>query len=181
MKLIRLMTVLGLTAAVGIGCVPDPLEGFDNSDAAPSNNQNNVTTGDAGNNNTSTGDAMMMNGGSFTQEFIAVSEILNTNCVIAACHGNPPGAAQTFQVPVNEPTHAELQTALSTTTPAPSGMRLITPNQPTMSEVYVRITLPAGDPQLMGAGTYGAAATPLSMTQIQTIEDWISNGAQYTQ
>lgn len=179
MKLNRQATIcLCVLALTAWGCVPDPLEGFD--DMGPTSNNPNSMPGDGGMNNTP--DMGGGGGNNFNPQFLQVTAILRPNCMLGGCHGNPAGAAQVFLVPTGQnATDAEIQTALSSTTPTNSGNRLITPGDPNTSEIYVRITKPAGDVQLMGAGTYGGAATPLMQADIDTIGNWITAGATYTQ
>lgn len=176
MKLTRLATIcLIATSLASAACVPDKLEGFD--DAGTTTTPNSSTT-DMG---TTPTDMTTMTG-NFNPEFLAVTAIIRPNCLLGGCHGQPPGAAQVFLVGTGtNATDAEIQTILSTSIPGPSGNRMIAAGSPDTSEIYVRVSKTAGDPLLMGAGTYGAAATPLSPAQIETIRAWIANGAIYTQ
>ncbi len=175
MKRTRLPTiVLFSTAIAAAACVPDPLDGFD--DMGTANNNPNAMPGDM----TTTPD--MGGGGNFNPEFLAVTAILRPNCLIGGCHGSPAAVNDPFVV-INGTlaTDAELQTILSSTIPTVSGLRLVTPSNATMSEMFIRVSKPAGDLKLMGAGQYGAAATPLTPAQVTAIQTWIANGATYTQ
>lgn len=174
MQFLRIATA-SLALALATGCVPDPLDGF--ADTGPSNVNPNSNTTDMGPTDTGGG-----GGGTFTPEFLAVAQIMRANCLLGGCHGNPPGAAQYFLVPTGvNATDAEIQAGFQNPSPTSSGNRLITAGNPNTSEIYVRITKPAGDIQLMGAATYGATATPLMAADITTIGNWITNGAVYTQ
>lgn len=176
MKLTRLATIcLFATSLATAACVPDPLEGFDDMGTTTPTNS---TTTDMGGTPTD----MPTMTGSFNPEFLAVTAILRPNCLLGGCHGQPPGAAQVFIVGTGtNATDAEIQTILSSSIPGPSGNRMIAAGSPDTSEIYVRVSKPAGDPLLMGAGTYGAAGTPLTPAQVTTIQTWIANGAIYTQ
>lgn len=180
MKFTRLATIcVTMTAlAAAVACVPDPLEGFGNTtQMPPANNPNGMPGGDTGMTTTDMGGG---GGGNFNPQFLAVSAILKQNCALAGCHGNGAGLVFSVQTGANA-TDAEMQASLSTAVTALNGNRLIEPNNAAESEIYDRINRPAGDIQLMGAGTYGAMATPLTPDQISTIEMWINNGATYTQ
>lgn len=112
--------------------------------------------------------------------FEAVATILRQNCMLGGCHGNPPGAAAVFVVPTGQnATAAEVAETLSSAVPTNSGNRLISPGSPERSELYLRITKPSGDVQLMGKGAYGSAATPLDQAEIEAIEAWIGAGAPF--
>ena len=115
----------------------------------------------------------------FDPQFVQVANIIRTNCALAGCHGMGSGAVHTYVTGTNA-TLAEVQAGLSTPLPVPgTGNVLIAPGAPQMSEIYIRITKPLGDPILMGQGTYGAVAVPLEPDDIGTIEEWISAGAIY--
>lgn len=175
MKRNRLATISLTVVAMGAAaCVPDPLEGFDDMGLTPNSNMN----GDMG----PVGDMPPgNNGGGFNTEFVAVHAVITQNCLLAGCHGMGSGAVFTV-ITGQQATPGELQSALETIIPAPgTGNRLIVARSPAMSEIYLRITKPAGDLGLMGQQTYGAMAVPLSPEQISTIETWITNGAIYTQ
>lgn len=163
-------------------CVPEPLEGLedagDNTNGDPMNNDMGTV-----NSNTTTGS----NGGtgSFDTEFVAVSQILTSNCAsTSGCHdaGNMPFATSAFQITGGS--NAEpgaVQSAIDGVSANTSPNMLIAPNSAAMSEIYIRITKESDDPQLMGQGAFGAAADPLPADQITTIESWINNGANYMQ
>ena len=168
MKPLRLPILIIASLALAVGCAPDPLEGFSDLEVgAPTNNGT-----DAGANNATTGDGGgMTTAGGFTQEFLAIAEIMTANCGQANCHG--PGANGVFSMPAGvNATPAEVQAALSVTTPTVSGNRLIVPSSPDMSEIHVRLTKPAGDILLM-------PAAGLPPTQIEQVRTWIANGAIY--
>ena len=175
MKLTRVATVCLLACALAASaCVPDPLDAFAGDTGTTPNP--NAMTGDM------TGTPDMGNPtGTFTPQFQAVAAILRTNCLNMACHGPSP-LATVFLAPqgVNS-TDGDVQTALSSQNLTIAGTRLIAPSSPTTSEIYLRITKPVGDIQLMGAGTYGVGATPLAAADIMAIETWIAGGAIYTQ
>lgn len=178
MKLTHWITFLGFVSVATYGCVPEPLEGFGDAGTNPPNNTSNNTGADMGGGGGDTGG--MNNTGAFTPEFVQVAEIMRANCGLAACHGPSPNGQFGFPTGTNA-TPAEIQSALQVTTPAASGNRLIAPNSSVTSEIFVRINLPAGDPQMMGAMTYGATGTKLQPAQITTVQTWIDGGAVYTQ
>lgn len=179
MKLIRVCAALGIMTLVGTGCVPEPLTGLD--DAGGGNNMNSMNADTGMNSNTTNG--MSNGGGGFSTEFVSVAEILRTNCALSGCHDAAmPFPNQSFEITGGMNAQpADVQSGIEGVTAMASPNMLIAPGSAAMSEIYIRITKPSGDAMLMGQGAYGAAATPLPMDQITTIETWINNGATYMQ
>lgn len=152
---------LGMVAAVCLGCTPESLEGFEQ----PANNGSNNETNN-GTNNT--------NGGTFTPQFVEVTNILTTNCTQAACHGS--FAANAFVVPTDQnATPAEMRDALQGKN-ATSGTPLVVAANPDGSEMWIRMTLPTTDPQYMPS-----TKTVLQQAEYDAISGWITAGAIYTQ
>ena len=155
-----------------------------NNDSNQPNNDSNQPNNDSNqpNNDSNEPNNTPNNVSEFDPQFLEVVEIHRQNCALGGCHGNPPGSAQVHILPAGQnATPEEVEAMMSQTLPAPSGNRLIEPGAPERSEIYVRVTKPEGDLQLMGAGTYGASASPLRQQEIDTIRQWIEDGANYRQ
>lgn len=162
-----------LVAALAVACTPDPLAGF--GDASVDNNSGtDMGPGPGPNNGTNgTNNGGPNNGGmTVTAEFQQVADIMIPNCLAAGCHGPQPMGVFAVPTGVNA-TPAELAAALQVQTPTADGPRLVTPNDPAMSDISIRITETDPIRRMPAAG--------LPMTDITTIETWISNGAVYFQ
>ena len=165
---------LSFALLIASGCVPEPLRGFD--DAGTANGNPNINIGDMGGGDTG---PTNVNAGNFDPQFLQVSAIIKSNCLLAGCHGMGAGAVLSTVTGTNA-TDAEVQAALANSLPVPGvGTLLISPGSPSMSEVYIRITKMPGDALLMGQQTYGTMAVPLNQADIDTIGTWITSGANY--
>lgn len=151
---------LGVFTVLIMGCTPESLEGFDPAENNAANNTNN------GSNNT--------NAGTFTPQFVQVTNILATNCTQSFCHGS--NAANAFVVPTDQnATPAEMRDALQGKN-ATSGNPLVAASNPDGSELWIRMTLPTTD-----AGYMPSTKLVLSQADYDAISGWITAGAVYTQ
>jgi hypothetical protein len=154
-----LIAALSLTLGA---CTPESLEGLDDPSNVSTNNSTSANTG-TGNNG---------GGTTFTPEFLAVHAIMTDSCALAGCHG-PNSAGGSFLVPTGQNAQpGELQASL-TDQIAASGDLLVDPGNSGGSDLYNRLI--AQPPLLMP--TTGS----LPQGEIDTVRDWIDNGAAYTQ
>lgn len=170
--IIALVLLAGLSA-----CTPESLEGLDEADNNTANNENNANN--ANNENNLNNENNANNQGEFTTEFIEVAGIMVDNCTQAVCHGS--SSTTSFAVASDQlADESEILVAfegddLEGITADASGMPLIEPGDAEGSDIYDRMNREMGDPLVM------PQTGRLDQALIDTVKEWIDNGAVYRQ